>query len=146
MRKPNLLFIAICFVTSFVFGQNCPDPIKEKYLKVTSLEFAKEFENCPVTIEAEFLSTGYLSGYRKPRKLRKMFYFQCVKVGEEGKKQGFNNVISGQFFVIEKDKADLVFNLKKGDKLELTGTSFTQNYFGTKIAVFFKVSGIKKLN
>lgn len=107
--------------------------------------FAKEFEKCPVTITAEYFKEGYLKGYRKPRKLKKMYFFQCVAEGGEGTSQPFQKGLSGDFFVINKKMADKVIDLKKGDKLELTGTTFTQNYFGTELNIFFIVTEIKVL-
>ena len=117
MKNLFLLFIAIVFTSSLTFGQDCPEPVKKKYVKVTSIDFAKEYEDCPVIIEAEFFRVGYLPGFKKPNKLRKMFYFQCVEKGEEGRPKGLTKVISGEFFVIEKEKADLIFDLKKGDNI-----------------------------
>lgn len=145
MKKTVLLLIAIVFTITTSFGQDCGEPTKESYKKVTSSAFAKDYEDCPVIIEAEYFGEGYLKGYRKPKKLKKMYFFQCVGVGEEGTKQPFQTGLSGEFFVISKDKADLVLDLKQGDKIELTGTTFTQNYFGTEVNTFFKVTDVKKI-
>ena len=140
-----LLLFAFCLSTIVSFGQDYPEPTNEKYKKVMSSAFAKDYEDCPVTITAEYFKEGYLKGYRKPRKLKKMYFFQCVAEGEEGTSQPFQKGLSGDFFVIDKKMADQVIEFNKGDKLELTGTTFTQNYYGTEVNTFFKVTEIKKV-
>ncbi len=143
--KRILLLSLLIFVTSFTFGQDCPEPKEKNYNKVMSPAFAEEFENCPVTIEAEYLKEGYLKNYRKPKKLKKMYFFQCTSVDGDTKPAAGTNEPSGDFFVIDKSLADLVLDLKKGDKIKVTGTTFTQNHFGIELSTFFKVSNVEKV-
>jgi hypothetical protein len=144
MKKTILLALVFVFNFGMIHGQDCPEPTKENYKKVTSSAFAKDYEKCPVIIEAEYFGEGYLNGYRKPKKLKDMYFFQCTAIGGEGTKQAFQNEVTGEFFVIDKSIADLVLELKKGDKIELTGTTFTQNYVGTTLNSFFIVTAVKK--
>lgn len=72
-----------------------------------------------------------------------MYFFQCVGLGEKGKSVPLSNEMSGDFFVIDKEKADVVLGLKKGDKIRLTGKTFTQNYFGTEVNTFFIVEKVE---
>lgn len=108
--------------------------------------FAENYKDCPVTIRGEYFKDGYLNGYRKPRKLKNMYFFQCVGEGEKGTLQPLQNGLSGDFFVIDKSKAELILEFSKGDKLELTGTTFVQNYFGSELNTFFIATKIKRLN
>jgi len=126
-------------------AQDCPEPTKEKYNKVMSSAFAEDFEKCPVMIEAEYLKEGFIKNMRKPRKIKKMYFFQCTSIGGETKPAGFGNELSGDYFVIDKKLADKIIDLKKGDKIKLTGTTFTQNYFGIGLSTYFKVTDVMKI-
>jgi hypothetical protein len=74
-----------------------------------------------------------------------MYFFQCIGYGEKGKTVPMSNEMSGDFCVIDKEKADVVLSLKMGDKIRLTGKTFTQNYFGTEVNTFLIVEKVKKL-
>ncbi|MCB9205425.1 MAG: hypothetical protein H6603_10650 [Flavobacteriales bacterium] len=129
-------------------GINCPSPPKkEPFRKVMSSAFAKEYEDCPVTIEAEYFADGYIDGFMKPRKIQDMYFFQCVEVGGQGKSGLLQGGLSGEFFVIDKDRAEEIFALKKGEKVEFTGTTFTQKVWfnGKDINTFFIVSKVNKV-
>ena len=141
-----ILIILVAIYTIPAYCQtDCVSPHEENYRKVMSPAFAKEYEKCPVTITAEYFTDGYLKNYRKPNKIKNMYFFQCTNIGEIAKPAPLTNEMSGDFFVIDKAKADKVLELKKGDKLKLTGTTFTQNYFGTELSTFFVVTMIEKL-
>jgi len=141
----NLLFlIALTGLLNFTFAQNkCPEATEENYKKVMSSAFAKDYEKCPVIIVAEYFGDGYLKNYRKPSKIKNMYFFQCVNVGDNGRQDPATNETSGDFFVIDKSLANEVVDLKKGDKLKLTGTTFTQNYLGTNLNIFFIVNKVE---
>ncbi|TAG52531.1 MAG: hypothetical protein EAZ27_12165 [Cytophagales bacterium] len=127
-----------------MFAQTgCPEAKEESYKKVMSSAFAKDYEKCPVIITAEYFGEGYLKNYRKPSKIKKMYFFQCVNIGDNGNPAPLTNEISGDFFVIDKTKASEVLDLKKGNKLKLTGTTFTQNYMGIELSVFFIVTKVE---
>lgn len=127
-----------------VISTDCPKPKMENYRKVLSSAFSEDFEDCPVVIEAEYLKDGYMKNWLKPKELENMFFFQCVKINGNTKKAELTNEEIGEFFVIEKDKADIIFDLQKGDKLYLTGVTHTQIYYGKKLSLFFVVSKIEK--
>lgn len=109
-----------------------------------SSAFSKDYEKCPVIITVEYFGEGYLKNYRKPSKIKNMYFFQCVNVGDNGKPAPMTNEMSGDFFVIDKTKANDVIELKKGDRIKLTGTTFTQNFWGTELSVFFIVTKVEK--
>ncbi len=145
MNKKIVLLFAFCLSTIVSFGQDCPKPTKEKYKKVMSSAFAKEFKDCPVIIDAVYFKEGFLNGYRKPKKIKKMYFFQCTDDTGTTKSAGLTNEVSGDFFVINKDLADKVLDLEKGNKISVTGTTFVQNYFGTELGVYFIVKDIVKV-
>lgn len=145
--KNLILIISLAFATEFCYAQtDCPPAKEEKYRKVMSSAFAKDFESCPVIITAEYFGEGYMKNYIKPSKLKNMYFFQCINIGDNGKPMPLSNELSGDFFVIEKDKANEVLDLKKGDKLKLTGNTFTPNYMGTELSSFFIVQKVEKIN
>ncbi|MEO9511727.1 MAG: hypothetical protein ABJN84_18210 [Flavobacteriaceae bacterium] len=109
-----------------------------------SSAFAKEYRDCPVTIDAVYFKDGFLNGFKKPSRLRKMYFFQCTDDDGSTKTTAMTNEVSGDFFVIEKELADRVLDLQKGDKIKVTGTTFIQNYFGMKLGVYFIVQEIVK--
>lgn len=145
--KAKLFITTLLFsISLYSFAQECPEnPEEVPYKKAMSSAFAKEYEKCPILIKGEYLQDGYLTGYRKPSKIKDMYFFQCVAEGEKGSSQPFQSGLTGEFFVIDKKKADKVLSLKKGDRIELIGTTFTQNYFGTEINTFFIVTDVKKI-
>lgn len=144
--KYIFIILTTLFLNVKAFSQiNCTEAKVETYKKVMSSAFAKDYEKCPVIIECEYFTEGYLNGWRKPSKLKKMYFFQCVGIGDKGKPAPMTNEMSGDFFVIEKDKVNEVINLKKGDKIRLTGKTFVQNYFGTEINTFFIVEKVENL-
>ena len=144
--KKILLVLIFAMFSGFLYSQNdCAEPKVESYKKVMNAAFAKEYEKCSVIIEAEYFTDGYLNGWRKPSKLKSMYFFQCVSIGEQGKSAPFSSGNVGDFFVIDKNKADEVMSLKKGDKIKLTGKTFTQNFWGTELSTFFIVEKIEKI-
>lgn len=145
MRNLFILFILTSLSICSFAQSNCPEADSVSYKKVMSSAFAKDYEKCPVIITAEYFGEGYLKNYRKPSKLKNMYFFQCVNIGDNGKQAPITNEVAGDFFVIVKDKANDIIELKKGDKLKLTGTTFTQNYFGTELGTFFIVTKVVKI-
>ena len=144
--KYIIITLSVLLFSINTFSQtDCTEAKEEKYKKVMSSAFAKDFEKCSVIINCEYFTEGYLNGWRKPNKLKKMYFFQCIGSGEKGKTVPMSNEMSGDFFVIDKEKADVVLSLKKGDKIRLTGKTFTQNYFGTEVNTFFIVEKLEKL-
>jgi len=141
--KKLLILTLVFFGISTINAKKCPKPTLQKYRKVMSSAFAKEYSSCPVIIEAQYLKEGYLTNMRKPRKLKKMYFFQCTSIGGDTKNAPLTNEPVGDFFVIDKKKADLVLDLKKGQKIRLTGKTFVQKFFGVGLSVFFIVSDIE---
>jgi len=141
--KYLFILIILSFGLNTINAQDCPELQIESYKKVMSSAFAKDYKDCPVIIEAEYLKGGYLKNYRKPKKLKKMYFFQCISIGGETKTAAITNEVSGDFFVIDKKMADKVLDLKKGQKLKITGKTFVQNYFGTELSAFLIVSDIE---
>lgn len=148
MKTKNFLFLMlVSLIITNSFSQDCSKDIsEEQYKKVMNLDFSEDFEKCPVIITAEFFKTGYIQGLKKPNKLKKGVFFQCFSEGESPSND--NPLLAGyvgDFFVINKENSDKVFDSKKGEKIKIKGTTFTHKYFGKKLRVIFIVESIEKL-
>jgi hypothetical protein len=80
-RKMRNIFVTL---TILLFNLNsfsqtdCAEAKQGIYKKVMSSAFAKDFEKCPVIINCEYFTEGYLKGWRKPNKLKKnVFLSMC---------------------------------------------------------------------
>ena len=142
--KTSIFLLALIF-SPIVFGQNCPEPKLENYKKVISSAFANDYKDCPVIIEGTYFKDGYAKGYRKPNKLNKMYFFQCLSEDGNPSINPLSKDETGDFFVIEKDLADKAIDLTEGDKVRFTGTTFEQNFFGQKLYIFFIVTDLEKI-
>ncbi|MGL5913644.1 MAG: hypothetical protein ACRCZB_05715 [Bacteroidales bacterium] len=147
--KKIMLAAAILFAsTHYTFSQknsDCPEPSMQNFSKVINLSFAEDYEKCPVVIEADFWEAGAWKGaYRWPRKTKDYVMFQCVPCGEQGTKDALSNNINGQIIMIDKANADIIFSLKKGDKIKLTGCTWINSIMWTK-SVFFIATSVAKI-
>jgi len=80
--------------------------MEANYKRVMSTTFVKEYEKCPVIITAEYFKDGYPQNYMRPPKLKKMYFFQCVNIGDSGTAMPVTNEIAGDYFVIDKTQAE----------------------------------------
>jgi hypothetical protein len=127
IMKKVLLFSLCAFgATTLLFAkkQPCTDTVEVSYKRAMSPTFVKEYESCPIIITAQYFKDGFPGSYLKPMKLKKMYFFQCVNIGEEGETVPLTNEVVGNYFVIDKTQADKVMELKRGDKLRITGVTY----------------------
>jgi hypothetical protein len=134
--KKTLLTILLMSMTIALNAQKksnkapCPEPMKANYGRVMSPAFAKEYTDCPVIIEGEFLKREYPKNYSVPMRLsgskkgNTWYTFQCVSIEEPSLVQ-ITDI--GDFFVIEKDNSEPIFNLKRGDRIRVAGTTMVLN-------------------
>ncbi len=132
-----------CFGTLTMISGQVSDTV-EKYEKVMSFAFADDYTDKEVVIEGEYLKSGFIKNMKKPGKLKKMYFFQCLSIGGQSGAAPVTNEACGDFFVIEKSKADMVMELKKGDKLRIKGTPYYRKYYGIATEVYFVVESIEK--
>ncbi len=123
----------------------CPEPTVENYKRVMSTTFVKEYTQCPVVIEAEFFKDGFPKNLLLPARFKKKYLFQCVNLGDSGSALPLSGEVAGDYFVIDKALADSVLNLKKGDKIRLTGVTFAHSSLAGafQITPFFLVEKIE---
>ncbi|WP_289055530.1 hypothetical protein [Carboxylicivirga marina] len=135
-----LLLISIVFICGSTIAQTA----KEDYSKILNIELGKDFEGKTVTIDAEFFGFG-MANMRKPNKFKVGYMpFRCKEIDGEPLKNGFGGE-TGDFFFIKKknESANVVKNLKKGDKVTITGEVYINNNLGYKQANFIVYEIIK---
>lgn len=145
MKIITTLLLFFTLSTGIIQAQDCPSPSKEKYIKVLSESFSDQYVECPVTITATFYKQGFMRGYKKPRKQKKMHTFQCLGENKKPSQLAFATEPSGDIFFIDKSKAGETIDLERGDVLELTGTTYIHKYFGLQ-TTYFIVQSLKKVN
>jgi len=128
MKKLFLLITAVVLAVSVNAQRGgtqtpCPDPIEANYNRVMSETFAREFTDCPVIIVGEFFTNGFPRNFVSPRRFRNKHFFQVVSVGETGSAMPLTGEMAGDFFVIDRERADAVLNLRRGDRIRLTGVT-----------------------
>lgn len=137
--KKQILLLAL-LTPFFLHSQDCPDPIVEKFEKVTNLAFAEDYSDCPVSMVGYFVSNEFPAGYLKPRKIRKDFVFRC----SNGKHEPSSSVPMtlddfGKYFVISKDRAEPFFEMEKGTKIEFTGKNYIHKVYGKPLGSYFVI-------
>jgi len=126
-------------------SKNCPDPIEQNYNKVLNNAFLKDFEKCPVIITAEFLKTGGAKMFSYGKSVENLAMFQCVNVGGKPSPAPLSGESIGDLFCINKENSDIIFTLKQGDKIKLTGVTVINEYSGLELFHYFLASNIEKL-
>lgn len=135
-----VLFAILFFTTN---GTDCPAAKEVPFSKLMNAAFANDYQNCPVITHAEFYSPDRLKVWVYPSKINKQVIFQCINVGSQPKSVPLSGEAAGESIVIDKDKSDIVFNLKKGDKVKLTGVTYVKK-LGAEIEVYFIASSVEK--
>jgi len=130
MKKTFLLIMAVVLTVSVNAQRGrtpCPDPVEANYNRVMSETFAREFTDCPVIIVGEFFANGVPRGFNSsansPRRFRNKHFFQLVSVGGSGSAMPLTGEIAGDLFVIDREQAETVLNLNRGDRVRLTGVT-----------------------
>jgi len=116
-----LLVVVLAFAASPALAKKaeCPAPGTEvPFDKVMSKDFADDYMKCDVVIHGEFLfgNASQVSTFFKKGQIT----FQAVGPNRVSM-LGPNGVIKGNVIAIPKEKSDIVFELKPGDKIKLRG-------------------------
>jgi hypothetical protein len=150
--KKSVLFLYVFVIVNVSFAKDkipCTDTVEVSYKRAMSTNFVKEYEKCPIIITAQYFKDGFPKHYMKPGKLKKKYYFfQCVNVGDEGESMPLTNEIVGDYFVIDEKQADKIIELKRGDKLRITGVTYAHQSLGNafNIVPYFIVHKIEVLS
>jgi len=144
MKRVSLILLLLG-ITASIIAQNVP---QEVYSKVFNPAFSKNYAKTSVIITGEFFSPKAPTYVVYPTKLKNYVKFQCVDVGEQGKSDQLSGEAKGEVFCIDKSKSDIIFSLKKGDLVKITGKTYTVSYSGNFSfdSVYFIVSNIEKID
>ncbi len=136
MKKYYFLLLAFC-LTAMANAQ-CPEAgTVVPTAKIMNASSAKDYTDCDVTIEASFIFSS-VSGYKHPGTFKKSVVFQVSPIGEEDNYRDARGQ-RGLFVAIPKEGSDAIFELSKGDRLELRGHTYVK--YGI---VYFVASSYKK--
>ena len=124
----------------------CPEAGKVVPLKkVMNSSFIKDYEKCDISVEVEFFklgNDGYMLGQYNTSKNTT---FQVLVPGE-APPINFGGLSFGYFAGVPKSKSDILFDLKKGDKIILRGSTFgTYSMNGNLVVGVFDAKSIKKV-
>jgi hypothetical protein len=130
MKKIILLFYVVSAFIVNLYAQ-C-DTLKLDYKKVINNFYGQKYTKSPVIIVAEFFKTGLPKDIKRPGGIlfpafNNVLYFQCVNPGDNGKPMPKTGEIAGDFFVIDKQHADVIAALKQGDRIIIIGNTYIQS-------------------
>jgi hypothetical protein len=134
MKKIITIFLISAIWATTINSTDCPEPKEVPFQKLMNPTFAKDYQLCPIPTKAEFFSADRPKAWTYPPKVKNQVVFQCVAQGDQGKAMPLSGEVTGEFIVLPKDKSDLVFELKKGDKVKITGVTWVEKGgFGVQI-------------
>ena len=108
-------------------SSNCPPPGTEVlFAKLMNSGFSDDYIGCDVRTTAQFFATG-AGNYMLQMPLEDKVVFRCLPPGAAGEKNALSGEIEADFVVIPKSLSGLVFELKPGDLIELTGGNYVSS-------------------
>ena len=138
----NILLLLIA--VQFICGTDCPSPQEVRFLKAMSISFGKDYEKCPIITHAKFMASEVPGRWvTYPQKIQDLVLFMCLGETEQPRSTFLNAAPIGEIIAISKEKSDLVYTLKKEDKVKLIGTTFIGGGPGGN-RVYFIASSIEK--
>ncbi len=147
MQKILQLFLLALICITTINATDCPEPKDAPFKKVMNTAFAEDYQKCPTVIHAQFFSSERPKAWMFPAKVNNLVVFQCVAIGEDPKSMPLSGELTGEFIAIPKDKSDLIFELKKGDKVKITGVTWIEKIgaMGSSAqTVYFMATAIEK--
>jgi len=128
--KKQIVFIVLLFVSLSAFSQE-----KKAFSSIMDIDTGAELKDVKIETQAVFFEKGS-GNYRVPNKLKFGYIvFRCYEEGKPIRKGQLNEEV-GEFVYVKKDHKNLVKKMKKGQKLNLTGTVFVNNNMGYKQSNF----------
>ncbi|GGI58472.1 hypothetical protein [Winogradskyella haliclonae] len=144
------LFIAIsltsCITTKTIKAtSSVPAGTEVAYSKVVNPAYARDYIGADIITEVEFYSAG--KARNEATKVPKgHVVFQVIPIGGTPKDAPFGGGQLGDYVFIPKDKSDIIFDLKRGDKIQLRGGTRVQKYIINGIEIIeFVATSIQKL-
>lgn len=111
------------------------------YSKVVNPAYATDYIGADIITEVEFYNAG--KARNQATKIPKdHVVFQVLPIGGTPKDAPFGGGQLGDYVFLPKDQSDIIFNLERGDKIQLRGGTRVQKYHlnGIKIIEFVATS------
>ena len=130
MKKTQLLLALIltltivsCSVTKTIKakGITVPSGTEVPFGKVSNETFAENYIGADVIVNCRFLSSSTTSSFTTKKPPKSHFAFQVVGEDVNPNKNELTGAIEGMVVFAPLSYSDMVFSLKKGDKLTLRG-------------------------
>jgi len=144
------LFIAIsltsCITTKTIKAtSSVPAGTEVSYAKVVNPAYARDYIGADIITEVEFYSAG--KARNEATKIPKgHVVFQVIPIGGSPKNAKFGGGQLGDYVFIPKEQSDIIFDLKRGDKIQLRGGTRVQKYYLNGIEIIeFVATSIKKI-
>jgi hypothetical protein len=151
MKKALPIFIVIFFVASCGYRtlssskSTVTSGTEVSYGKVMNPAFAREYIGADIITEVEFYANG-ASNTWQTKVPKKHIVFQVVQIDGTPKNSGFGGGALGDYVFVPKSQGDLIFDLQKGDKIQLRGgTRIRKSLIGNVEIVEFVATSVSKL-
>jgi len=145
--KRNMLLVSIlvlvliissgCITTSVPRSSKCPlNGTDVPFAKLVTPGFAEDYVGCNITTIAQFVAPG-AGAWILPVSTTGKAVFRVLPQGVAGEKNPLSGEIQANFVVIPKEAGDLIYSLKAGDLIKLTGGTYVEG-----AGVLGKISGL----
>jgi len=145
-----LLFITFsltgCITTKTLQATaNVPVGTTVNYSKVVNPAYARDYIGADIITEVEFYSAGKARN-EATKVPRGYVVFQVLPLGGTPKNAKFGGGELGDYVFLPKDQSDIIFNLNRGDKIQLRGGTRVQKYYLNGIEIIeFIATSIEKI-
>lgn len=121
-----LLIASGCATAGAPRSSKCPSPGTEvPFAKLVTPGFAEDYVGCNVTTLAQFVAPG-AGAWVLPVPIEGKAVFRVLPQGVAGERNPLSGEIQANFVVIPKEAGDLVFKLKAGDLVRLSGGTYVE--------------------
>ncbi len=146
MRRSRMGALALCLLVALAGcsaglkkarapkSNNIPAGTEVPFSKAMNEGYAEEYIGADIVTMAEFLAPG--KGAYHIDVPKNHIVFQAVSPGGKGQSNPFSGQAMGEFVLIHKDAGDLVFELERGDLIELRGGTEVKKGHGLFFATF----------
>lgn len=122
-----------------------PAGTEVSYSRVVNPAYATDYLDANVITEVEFYSAGKANNVAT--KIPKGYVvFQIIPIGGSPENAPFGGGLIGDYAFLPKGQSDIIFDLKKGDKIRMTGGTRVQKYYLNGIEIIeFIASSVEKI-
>lgn len=107
-------------------SSNCPPPGTEvPFAKLVTPGFAQDYDGCNISTVAQFVAPG-TGAWSLTVPIEGKVVFRVLPPGVAGEKNPLSGEINADLVVIPKEAGDLVYSLKAGDLIRLTGGNYVK--------------------